>query len=216
LFADEFIGRQAFERFQSPTEVIGADEGLKMTSELIVAVVVKAFHGCVFDRAVHPLDLTIGPGMPDFGEPVINLMLVADTVKDMRECGCVAFLVRELDAPHHCLSNQWHSNGSIGQHDVDAVRNRSNKIAQEICGSHFPRFGMQFDISKLRRTVDADKEMKLAFSRLNLSNINVKLGPVDVHLSRMIVAAIEMNALKLASVLHERMAIPRFSLSFPK
>ena len=163
MFADEFIGRQAFERLQSPAEVIGADEGLKMTSELIVAVVVEAFHGRILDRAVHPLDLTIGPGMLDFGEPVINLMLVADTVKDMRECGCVAFLVRELDAV-------------IGQHDVDAVRNRSNKIAQEICGSHFPRFGMQFDISKLRRAVDADEEIKLAFSRLNFSNINVKVA----------------------------------------
>ena len=129
MFADEFIGCQAFKRLQSSAEVVGVDEGVEMTSELIVAVVVEAFHGRILDRAVHSLDLAIGPRVSDLGQPVVNLMLVADTVKDMRECGCVAFLVRGLDAPRHCLSNQWHSNVSIGQHDVDAVRNSRNEMA---------------------------------------------------------------------------------------
>ena len=42
------------------------------------------------------------------------------------------------------------------------------------------------------------------------------LGPFDVHRSRMTVAASEMNALKLSSVLQQRMAMPLYSLSFPK
>ena len=42
------------------------------------------------------------------------------------------------------------------------------------------------------------------------------LGPVDVHLRRMIVAAMAMKAPKLSSVLQHRVAIPLNSLSFPK
>ena len=42
------------------------------------------------------------------------------------------------------------------------------------------------------------------------------LGAVDVHRIWMIVAAIEMKALKLWSVLHERIAIPLFSFNLPK
>ena len=42
------------------------------------------------------------------------------------------------------------------------------------------------------------------------------LGAVDVHRVWMIVAAIEMKALKLWSVLQERMAIPLFSFNLPK
>ena len=43
-----------------------------------------------------------------------------------------------------------------------------------------------------------------------------RLGPVDVYLVRITVAASEMKALKLSSVLQQRMAIPLYSLSFPK
>ena len=42
------------------------------------------------------------------------------------------------------------------------------------------------------------------------------LGRVDVHFKRITVAAREMNALKLASVLQQRIAIPLYCLSFPK
>jgi hypothetical protein len=48
------------------------------------------------------------------------------------------------------------------------------------------------------------------------SGASLQLGRVDVHFNRITVAAIEMNALKLASVLQQRIAIPLYSLSFPK
>lgn len=43
-----------------------------------------------------------------------------------------------------------------------------------------------------------------------------RLGPVDVHFRRMMVAAMEMKAPKLSSVLQHRVAMPLYSLSFPK
>jgi len=45
--------------------------------ELLVAVVVEAFDGRVLDGAVHPFDLTIGPGMVDAGEAVLDAKLDA-------------------------------------------------------------------------------------------------------------------------------------------
>jgi len=38
-----------------------------MAAQLIVIAVIVAFHGRLFDGAVHPLDLTIGPGVIDLG-----------------------------------------------------------------------------------------------------------------------------------------------------
>lgn len=43
-----------------------------------------------------------------------------------------------------------------------------------------------------------------------------RLGLVDVHRKGMTVAAMAMNAVKLVSVFQQRMAIPLYSLSFPK
>ena len=46
--------------------------------------------------------------------------------------------------------------------------------------------------------------------------LRLRLGPVDVHRSRMMVAAMATKAEKLLSVLQHRMAIPLYSFSFPK
>jgi hypothetical protein len=43
-----------------------------------------------------------------------------------------------------------------------------------------------------------------------------QLGSLDVHWSRMSVAAMTINALKLVLVLQQRVSIPLYSLSFPK
>ena len=57
LFADELVGRDGFEGLQPAPEVVVADEVAEVTSQLIVVVVVKAFHGGLLDRAVQPPDL---------------------------------------------------------------------------------------------------------------------------------------------------------------
>lgn len=84
-FADELVGRQAFEGFQSAAIIIGVDEVLEVGFELVMAIIVIAFDGCFFDRPVHPFDLAIGPRVFDFGEAVLNVILIAYSVKDMFE-----------------------------------------------------------------------------------------------------------------------------------
>lgn len=58
-FADSFVGREAAWRLVAAGEVVGGHEVREVLPELIVAVVVEAFDGGVFDRVVHPLNLTI-------------------------------------------------------------------------------------------------------------------------------------------------------------
>lgn len=97
--------------------VVGIHEELEVVSELIVAVVVVALDRRVLDRAVHPLDLAIGPGMVHLGQPVLDVVLGTDAAEDVCEGIGILLAVGELNAV-------------IRQDDVDAVgtaRIRSRK-----------------------------------------------------------------------------------------
>ena len=163
MCTDELVGRQAVEGLQPSPEVIGADEVGEVISQLFVVVVVKAFDGRLLDRAVHAFDLAVRPGVLDLGEPVLNLMLAADPVEDVLEGINVPIMIGELDA-------------IVGQNDVEPVRHGRDQVTQEGCGGHLPGLLVQFHESELGGAVNSDEEIQLAFSRLNLSNINVKVA----------------------------------------
>src|SRR5271156_316438 len=76
-FGDELVGRQALEGLQSSGEVVSVDEVCEVGLQLLVCVVVVAFDGRFLDRAVHSLDLSVGPGMVDFGEAMLDAVLAA-------------------------------------------------------------------------------------------------------------------------------------------
>jgi hypothetical protein len=52
-------------------------------SGLVVAVVMMAFDGGVLNGAVHPLDLTVGPGMIGFCEPMLDAVCEPDTIEQV-------------------------------------------------------------------------------------------------------------------------------------
>ena len=64
---------------------------------MAVIVVVKAFHGRFFDGPVHPFDLAVRPRVSDLGEPMFDLMLAADPVKDVLEGMNMPVVIGELD-----------------------------------------------------------------------------------------------------------------------
>ena len=74
---DELVGCEAFEGFEPLGEVVGGDEIGEMVTQLVVALVVEALDGRVFDRAVHALDLPIGPRVPGLGKAVIDVVASA-------------------------------------------------------------------------------------------------------------------------------------------
>jgi len=68
--ADVFIRREAAEGLEPPGEIVSVHEVGEMGAELVVVFVIEAFYRCVFDRAVHPLDLAIGPRVVWLSEAV--------------------------------------------------------------------------------------------------------------------------------------------------
>ena len=81
MLADELIGGEAAQGLQAAGVIVGGDEVGEMLAEPIVAVVMAALDGYLLDGAVHPLDLTAGPGMLHLGEAVLDAVLLAAHVE---------------------------------------------------------------------------------------------------------------------------------------
>jgi len=64
-FANGFEWCEVRQGLQTSTEIVGSGEVGEVLPELVVAVVVVAF-----DRRVHSLDLTVGPGMSRLCQPM--------------------------------------------------------------------------------------------------------------------------------------------------
>ena len=64
-----------------------------MGFELILIFVMVTFDRGFFDRSVHSFDLSIGPGMIDFGLAVFNLVLITHAVKNVIRSEFLAGLI---------------------------------------------------------------------------------------------------------------------------
>jgi hypothetical protein len=53
-------------------KIIGRQEVNEVGTKLIAAVVMETFDGCVLDRAVHALCLTVGPRVVRLGKSVLD------------------------------------------------------------------------------------------------------------------------------------------------
>ena len=148
-----------------------------MCSQLVVVLVVEALDGRVLDRAVHALDLAVGPRVVRLGQPVLDPVCLADHVEAHRpgvDGVPVAGLLGELDAPRHCLSDRWRSNGSIGQDRVDLVGHGFEHVLEELACSLSVIFFNELSNGELGRPVDADEQIELPFAGLHLCDIDVK------------------------------------------
>lgn len=61
-FADVFVWSGTAPGLQPSAVIVGIDEVIEVCDQLIVAIVVIALDRRFLDGAVHPLDLTVGPG----------------------------------------------------------------------------------------------------------------------------------------------------------
>ena len=52
-----------------------------MRFELCICIVVVAFYRRLFDCSAHPFDLTVGPGVVQFGQSVVDLMFATNAVE---------------------------------------------------------------------------------------------------------------------------------------
>ena len=106
-------GVSPFEGHESSTEFVRSDEVGEMSAELVVTVVVTALDGRVLDRAVHALDLAVGPRVLGLGQPVLDIELGAGIFEGVSP---EAFAVGDgqLNVRHGRAAGAWRG-------EVDAV-----------------------------------------------------------------------------------------------
>jgi hypothetical protein len=138
------------------------EEVREVRSQLIVGFVVEAFYSRVLDRSVHSLDLTIGPRVVGLGQAVLDPVGFADHV-EAHWPGIdrvpVPRLLGELDAPRHCLSDQWRSSGSISENGVDLIGYGFEHMLKELPGRLSVSGCNELSDGELGRSVNAHKEI---------------------------------------------------------
>lgn len=127
-----------------------------------MGLVVVALDGGVFERAVHALNLTVGPRVIRLGESVVDLVLKTHPVEDVRKRVPVFLTVGEL-------------NPVISEHGVQLVRRRLDEVAQKLCGDQLRRAWVQFGVGDLTGAVNRHEQIQLPFFGSDLGNINVEV-----------------------------------------
>lgn len=61
--------------------VIGQQKGLQVLVELLRRLIVEALDGGLFQRAIHPFDLAVGPGVSGLGQAMLDAIFAANAVK---------------------------------------------------------------------------------------------------------------------------------------
>ena len=167
-FTDEFVWREAFERFEATGEVIRVDEGVEVLLQLVMGLVVVAFDSSFLDGSVHAFDLTVCPRMVDLGEAMFDAVLPAAHVEHVRDIlrgwpVGVAWREPKLDAV-------------VGQHGVDFVWDRGDQGFQESGGRHTVCVLHQLREGELAGSIDSDEQIELAFSGLHFSDVDMKVA----------------------------------------
>jgi hypothetical protein len=135
--------------------------------ELIVSIAMVALDGRFLDRAVHALDLPIGPRMLDLGQAMFDAVLLAVHIEHVRHVSCyrtigVARRESKLDAV-------------VGEHRVHFLGNGRDQSFEEGCDVGPSRLPDQLHESELAGAIDGDVEVELAFGGLNFSDVDVEV-----------------------------------------
>src|SRR5262245_59105908 len=149
-----------------PSVVVGVDEVSKVSFELIMSIIMVTLDGRFLDRAVHALDLTIGPRMLDLGQPMFDAILLAAQIEHMcrvswRRAVRVSWWESELDP-------------IIGEDRVDLVWDSRDQSFEERRG--FCSLPDQLHERELAGAIDSDIEVELAFGGLDLGDVDVEIA----------------------------------------
>lgn len=75
---DVFVRREAAKGLKPKDGVVGGHENGEVRAPLIVAAEVEAVEGGLLDGTVYSFDLAVDPGMVRPGEPLLDVIRVAD------------------------------------------------------------------------------------------------------------------------------------------
>ena len=153
-------------------EVVGGDEAEHVSFEAFEVVVVEGFDGGILHSAVHPLGLTVGPGMIRLRQSMLDAMLKANAIEDMWS----------EEAPGWSLTvlgqiGEGHS--IVGQDLVYLIRKGRDDVSEEGGAFHFPGVLVELDVGELRDPVDGEEHDEFAVGM-------GEFGAVDVDISNII------------------------------
>jgi len=171
------IGGETLQGFEPSSEVVGAHEVSQMLSELVMAVVVVAFDRRVFDGAVHPLNLTIGPGMSRLGQAMVHIVLGTGILKGMGPEELAAFH-RFLDQRgcRSCVAGRGEVNAMVGQDRVHPVRHRLDQRAQEVAGDSGRHLLVQFHKSELAGAINRNQQIEPSLLSAHFGDVDVEVA----------------------------------------
>jgi Trypsin-like peptidase domain len=146
-----------------------------------------------FDGSVHSLDLSVGPGVLRFGQPMVDIAFGAgefESVSAEEFASCDGLF--DLAGSQATAAEYREMDTVIGKNRMDLVGHGRDKMAEELGGCG--RFLMQFDKREFRRSIDGDKKMELAFFGPHFGNVDVeeadriglelllrRLAPLDIR-----------------------------------
>lgn len=142
-----------------------------------MVVVVEAFDGRILDGAVHSLDLTVGPRMAGFGQTMLDIEISASHLEGMATKRHFV-LAHGFDVIRRPAIAGWVGEMSavVGQHGMDFVRHSYSKRTKEVSGDAPGCFLNQLGEGEFGRPINGHEEIKLAFRRMHLRNVNVKVA----------------------------------------
>ena len=122
-----------------------------------------ALHRRLLNRAIHALDLAVGPRVSRFGQAVLHAVFAANAVEAVPTGQELMRLWRELDA-------------IVGQYGMHFIRQLFQHAPQEF-GRHDPfRPWVQFSKRHLAGTVNGHEEVLAAFFGLHLGKVDVQIA----------------------------------------
>jgi hypothetical protein len=176
-FADKLVGREAAQSLWPAGEVVGVDEVRQVALQLFVVFVVEFLDGGVLDRAVHSLDLTVGPRMPGLGQSMIDVIAGAGVFEGMSLEGLAARpLVLQFHWRPRAAGRIGEVDPVVGQDGVDLVRRGVDEGAQKIAGHSRRGLAMKLDESEFGSPVYRDEEIELAFGGPHFSDVDVEIA----------------------------------------
>lgn len=135
-----------------------------MLPQLIMVFVVIGPHGGFLDRAVHALDLAVGPGVVGFGQAVIDIVASTGDFEGMSAEEFSAFQGGlDVRRGRSAAARRSKVCAVVGEHRVDFVGNEFDECLQEVGGSSSGRTLDEPSKSKLGGAIHGHKEPELAF-----------------------------------------------------
>jgi hypothetical protein len=142
-----------------------------------MAVVVVASDRRVFEGAVHPLNLSVRPGMSWFGQTMIDVVLGTGELERMRPEDLASF--HGFFDQRGCrtdVAGTGEVGAVVGQRRMDLVRHSRDQGPQEVA-RHIPGgFLMQLGKSELAGAINGHQQIEPPFLRVHLSDVNVEVA----------------------------------------